>query len=101
VDVAARMRGYGAGAIAKVQRSKFFPDSARDAEHSGTTVSVRVKFSVSRDGKLLTVSARSDNAELANAAEQAVRRAAPFGSFPAGVEKGSQNFSTTLEYRLH
>jgi protein TonB len=101
VDVAALMRSYGAGAIAKVQRSKFFPDSARDAEQSGTTVSVRVKFTVSREGSLLAVSARSDNAELANAAEQAVRRAAPFGSFPAGVDKGSQNFSTTLEYRLH
>jgi TonB family protein len=101
VDVKALMRSYGAGAISKVQRTKFYPDSLRDdPERSGTTVSVRVKFKVSRDGTLLSVSASSGVPELSSAAEQAVRNAAPFGSFPAGVERSNYPFTTTLEYKL-
>ena len=101
VDVKALMAAYGANAAAKVQRAKFFPQSAREYDRKGTTVSVRVKITVARDGSLLSVSASSDIPELSSAAEEAVRRAAPFGSFPAEVDKSSYNFRTTLKYTVN
>jgi protein TonB len=100
IDVGALKRRYAAGALAKVQRAKYFPESAKDPERAGTTVQVRVSFRVSPSGSLTSVSAAGGGAELNAAAEDAVRRAAPFGSFPEGLELGELKLGVTLEYTL-
>jgi TonB family protein len=83
-----------------VQRAKFYPQSARGHERAGSTVRVRVKFRVNRDGSLASVSASGDVAELTSAAEQAVRNAAPFGAFPEGLDSSALPLAVTLEYVL-
>ncbi|MDQ3023859.1 MAG: TonB C-terminal domain-containing protein [bacterium] len=101
VDVGVLKRRYAQAALSKVQRAKFFPESARDPERAGTTVQVRVSFRVSRSGALASVSASGGNAELADAAEDAVRRAAPFGAFPDGLDAAELPLGVTLEYKLY
>ena len=101
-DIAALKRDYAAAALARVQRAKFFPEDARDSSRAGSVVEVRVHLTISRSGELLSVSASAPegNDALTRAAEQAVRSAAPFGDFPAGLSLSSMKLAVTLRYTL-
>lgn len=89
-----------ASANAKIQREQFYPEAVRRSGADSVTVRVRARFKIKRDGTIAGLSVSSEDPAFARAAEEAVRRAAPFGEFPDELTLPQLSASITLEYRL-
>ncbi|MEY8843169.1 TonB family protein, partial [Cribrihabitans sp. XS_ASV171] len=83
---------WGAKILARIERAKRYP---RGTNASGQ---VQLVLSVARSGQLLGVTARrsSGNAQLDQAALDAVRRAGRFPAAPSGLPGNSFAFSFTM-----
>lgn len=91
----ASFSNYAGRVAAHLRRYKRYPSSAGRA--SGT---VRVSFSLSRDGALGSVRlvANSGNSALDRAAINMVRRANPFPAMPRGLNRRSARFTVPIRF---
>jgi protein TonB len=92
-------KSYRRKVYSRIASAKRYPYSARRAGMEGKVV---VRFTISRDGELISVSVVQpcEYSLLNSDALEWVRRAAPFPPFPAEAEESSMSFTYSLRYEL-
>jgi protein TonB len=90
---------YKQGVKSAILSRKHYPEMAERLQHTGK---VGLLIVLSSDGSLDSVSVSSSSGydELDEAALSAVRDAAPFDSFPEGINKSTIKFSMSLRFSL-
>lgn len=92
-------KSYRRRVYSRIASAKRYPYSARRAGMEGKVV---VRFTISREGELISVSVVQpcEYSLLNSDALEWVRRAAPFPPFPPEAEESSMSFTYSLRYEL-
>ncbi|MEX2128034.1 MAG: TonB family protein [Xanthobacteraceae bacterium] len=95
----AAISSYQAQVLAHLSRHRVYPPEARDR---GATGVARVRFALTRDGRVMSASLVGGSGErvLDEAALDMVRRASPFPPFPSELTQSRMDFAAPIRFDL-
>lgn len=99
-DIDRVMNAYKSALQSGIDRKKVYPRSARDRGQTGT---VRLSFSLDRQGRLIgepRIIAATPYSQLNNAAVQAIKNAAPFPPLPAEDPRQEIEFVIPIVFEI-